>query len=450
MNQLRVYTRTATNLYPDGLAYSIHMSLLTASGKETPLNRNYGLLFASAEIDENDCIVPRFLSEPCIAKTDDGWELSARVGHQYDRWFTKDFCHFEPLGMTGEAVQGADTVDVPDEIAQKALHYWNDTIGAPFSIDPKVPQGTQYPLARGYGDPVFLKWEGHYYFIATNDNTDNVGLYIRKSKTLEGLFSSEEKLLLGYSEELGLMQTFWAPEFHMIGGRLSILFAVSGKQWGPQCQIMQLKDGGAVDKPDSWTVPRPILRADGSPLATLPTITLDMTFIRGRKPYVVWSQRRHIGTPLDTGSMLYIAELNEDEPWRLASEPVLLSRPLFGWENVSGTINNEGPYALIANGKVWLTYSGGSANAFTYTVGLLTADITADLLNVENWTKSPAPVLSFASVPGEYGPGHNSFFRDDDGQLWITYHTVQGYSQHERCVTMHKLSFTGSPSSYQS
>lgn len=441
MVQLRVYTREATEIYPDGLAYSVHMSLRSASGAETPLNRNYGLLFASAVIDEHDRICPRFLSDPRVAPADDGWVISAKVDQLYDRWFTRDFCCFEPLGMTEEAMQGTASIDIPDMIAEKALHTWNDTIGAPFSIDPEVPRGLRYPLAKGYGDPVFLKWQGVYYFIATNDKTNNVGLYIRRSESLEGLFSAEEKLLLAYNEALGLMQTFWAPEFHMIGGRLSILFAVSGRQWGPQCQIMQLKDHGTVDDPASWTAPRAIVRQDGSPLVGENTITLDMTCIRGRKLYVVWSQRRHIGTPMDTGSMLYIAELNEKEPWKLDSDPVLLSRPLFGWENVSGTINNEGPYALIGGGRVWLTYSGGSANAFTYTVGLLTADITADLLKVENWTKSPMPVLSFASVPGEYGPGHNSFFKDDDGQLWIAYHTVQGYDQHERCVTMHRLTF---------
>lgn len=441
MYQLHVYTRQATETYPDGLAYSVHMSLQAPSGEETPLNRNYGLLFASAEIDENDCIAPRFLSDPFIVEVDKGWMVGGRVNDLYDRWFTEDFCHFQPLGLTAEATQDSASVCIPDDIAQKALHYWNDTIGAPFSIDPELPEGLSYPLAKGYGDPVFLKWHGYYYYIATNDKTNNIGLYIRKSETLSGLFSAEEKLLLAYNEELGLMQTFWAPEFHMIGDRLSILFAVSGRQWGPQCQIMQLKDSGAVDDPESWTEPRPIVRKDGSPLVGENTITLDMTCIRGRKLYVVWSQRRYIGTPMDTGSMLFIAELNEAEPWKLASDPVLLSRPLFGWENVSGTINNEGPYALTADGKVWLTYSGGSANAFTYTVGLLTADINADLLRTENWIKSPMPVLSFASVPGEYGPGHNSFFRDDDGQLWIAYHTVQGYDQRERCVTMHKLAF---------
>lgn len=443
MYQLQVYTRQPSETYPDGLAYSIHMSLLSPSGEAIPLNRQYGMLFASAEIDENNRISPRFLADPRVAETEGGWVIGARVNERYDRWFTADFCRFRPLGLSAEAPRGTDCVPIPDELARKLLHRWNDTVGAPFSIDPGLPQGLGYPLAKGYGDPVILKWQGQYYYIATNDNTDDIGLYIRRSDSLQGLFSAEEKLLLAYSEEAGLMQTFWAPEFHVIGGRLCILFAVSGRQWGPQCQIMQLKDGGRVDDPDSWTAPRPILRRDGSPLAVLPTITLDMTCIPGRKMYVVWSQRSHIGTPMDTGSMLYIAELNEEEPWRLASDPVLLSRPLFGWENVSGTINNEGPYALLEGGKVWLTYSGGSANAFTYTVGLLTADITADLLQVESWTKEPTPVLSFASIPGEYGPGHNSFFRDDDGQLWIAYHTVQDYDRHERCVTMHKLGFAG-------
>jgi len=84
------------------------MSLLTTSVKEKPLNRNYGLLFATVEIDEKDCMVPRFLFESCIAKTDAG----ATVDHQYDRCLRKDFCRFEPLRMTGKAIlaEGAEGV----------------------------------------------------------------------------------------------------------------------------------------------------------------------------------------------------------------------------------------------------------------------------------------------------------------------------------------------------
>ena len=51
MTQLKVYTREPSEIYPDGLARSVHLSLLNAEGQEIPLNRNYGMLFATAVID---------------------------------------------------------------------------------------------------------------------------------------------------------------------------------------------------------------------------------------------------------------------------------------------------------------------------------------------------------------------------------------------------------------
>lgn len=156
---------------------------------------------------------------------------------------------------------------------------------------------------------------------------------------------------------------------------------------------------------------------------------------------MVWSYRKGIGTPADTGSMLYIAEVNEEEPWKLASDPVLLSRPLYGWENVDGTINNEGPYALVKDGKVYLTYSGGSANSYTYVLGLLTAREDEDLLQVSAWEKRCAPVLSFYSVEGEYGPGHNSFYWDEDGDLMIAYHGETELTGTLRCDGIRRVHF---------
>ena len=39
---------------------------------------------------------------------------------------------------------------------------------------------------------------------------------------------------------------------------------------------------------------------------------------------------------------------------------------------------NLGPYGFVKDGTVYITYSGGSANAYTYVLGLLTASADAD------------------------------------------------------------------------
>ena len=308
----------------------------------------------------------------------------------------------------------------------------------------------RFPLAEGYGDPVLFPWEGKWYYISTNDNLNDIGLYVREADSVEALFKEgiEEHLILPFSPERGFEQTFWAPEFHVIGGDLYLLFAVSGHVWGPQCHIMKKKKNGRIIDPDGWENPVRVLRKDGKPLAEN-AITLDMTYIRAQSgSYVIWSYREHIGTPKDSGSMLYIASIDAREPWRLTSEPVLLTRPLLGWENVAGTINNEGPHAFQRNGTIYVTYSGGSANSYTYALGLLTADTGSDLLNPLSWTKRITPVLTYFSVEGEYGPGHNSFFTGSGGDLMIAYHAETGLKETLRCDGIRRVHFRADGTPY--
>ena len=97
--------------------------------------------------------------------------------------------------------------------------------------------------------------------------------------------------------------------------------------------------------------------------------------------------------------------------------------------------------AFVKDGKVYLTYSGGSANRYTYALGLLTADTESDLSDPRSWTKSIVPVLTFRSVEGEYGPGHNSFFVSDDGDLLIAYHAETGLKETLRCDGIRRVHF---------
>ena len=301
----------------------------------------------------------------------------------------------------------------------------------------------RFPLAKGFADPDVMHWNGKYYFIATNDNTGDVGLYVREADTVAGLFrkETEQHLILARDEARDYIQTFWAPEFHVIGGELCILFAVSGKKWEPQSHVMKLKKGGSVTDSDGWEEPIRIRKMDGAYLAT-DAITLDMTYVEANgASYLVWSYRERIGTPDDSGSMLYIASIDPSKPWQLTSEPVLLARPLYGWENNEHTINNEGPYAIVTADHVYLTYSGGAAGGYTYVLGLLSIRTGDDLLSPHNWTKSCAPVLSYYSVENEYGPGHNSFFVDDQDNLMIAYHAQESMESHLRCTGIHRVHF---------
>ncbi|WP_313076240.1 family 43 glycosylhydrolase [Lacrimispora sp.] len=305
-----------------------------------------------------------------------------------------------------------------------------------------IQEEYQFPLAIGYADPVILPWNHKYYYVATNDNKNDIGIFVRESGTIRGLFEPgfQESIILDLNEEKGYVQTFWAPEFHVIGEDLYLLFAVSSKIWGPQCHMMKLKTGGDIGKAEDWGEPVRVKKSDGSYLTTN-GITLDMTYFRADGvSCLVWSYRKGIGTPLDTGSMLYIATVEEDNPTVLTSEPVLLSRPLYGWENIQGTINNEGPYSLVMDDVVSITYSGGAACGYTYALGLLTIPRGSNFLDANAWKKSSTPVLSYYSATPVYGPGHNSFFRDYKGNLMIMYHGEQELVPFgTRCSAMHRV-----------
>lgn len=489
---IKVYSREPIEgQYPNGLAYSVHISVVR-DGAERPLRNNYGLLFPKADVDERNVIVPKFVREVRIAKAASGRYIITGIDVLADGtpnpesvgrlwcWSTSDLISFDEHGLLDadsicllcgtsaassvqtdsaweiKSLRESNTVDLPANLIAAAETYWNpltfselrgDTViysdGSSHKKDLAHYPKLKFPLTRGFGDPVILLWKDEYYFIATNDNVGDIGFYVRKAHELDDLFrdDTEMHIILDKDEKRGLIQTFWAPEFHVIGGSLYILFAVSNENWGPQCHLMKLKDGGDILNPADWEDPVKIKRAGGRPLGEN-GITLDMTYVKsGSRHYYAWSYREHIGSPLDSGSMVMIAEFDPTKPDELISEPVCITRPLYGFENTRGTINNEGPYALYHDGRIYLAYSGGDARGYLYVVGMLTAEDGADLCDLSAWEKSKTPVLNFASVPGELGPGHNSFFRDRNGDTWIAFHAVRSFEEKIISVGIRRVHF---------
>ncbi len=452
MGYLRVYTREARGPHCSrALADSVHMGYTGQDQEEHALNQGYGILYAEAGIRPDDTIAPRGIRNPRVLALQEGYGILAEPVDEAGQptgenrlilWKTQDFLRFRQesveRGQWQAAYDGArDRMELPDCLWEGIEQRW----GMPEVKLKKV----EFPLAVGWADPVIFQWEGKWYFLATNDNNNNIGLFIREADSVAGLFApeAEPQCILDYDEGREFIQTFWAPEFHVIGGRAYILFAVGGRQWAPQCHMMRLKENGSLTDPTGWEAPVRVRRQDGDFL-TESGITLDMTYFKaGESSYLVWSYRYGIGTAADTGSMLYIATTDEVRPWVLTSEPVLLSRPLYGWENQRGTINNEGPYALLLGDKVYLAYSGGGACDPTYAVGCLVAAQGDDLLKTDNWYKEPAAMLHRGSVEGIEGPGHNSFFRDEKGDLMIAYHAQDVEKSHKRCAAFHRVYING-------
>ncbi|HEX3020771.1 MAG TPA: family 43 glycosylhydrolase [Lachnospiraceae bacterium] len=565
-NEVLIYTRKPNGDYTESLSNSIHFAYREGNGEFTPLNRNYGILFAEATVNEQNVIQEKGVKNPYLFPCHEGYGiLAVRVTSEGKRdeeskgqvlfWTSKDLIQFQLVGLirlhnnlfveevscnynqeeeiyeinwlssegtsyqntlpnlsdptsvslpiqtkvfnriceeiSFEDIMPGNILPVGDSVGKTFYSHWtplyNTEIRLPDSVKvtnseqlrevtatavysdgstaPKrvlwdckdidfstpgnytvkgkaIQESYPFPLATGYADPVILPWNHKYYYLATNDNVDDIGIFVREADSIKDLFAPgyKESLILDYNEEKGFIQTFWAPEFHVIGEELYILFAVGGKEWAPQCHMMKLKKGGDILLASDWEEPVRVKRADGTYL-TEDGITLDMTYFKaGGTSCIVWSYRFGIGTPLDTGSMLYIATIDERNPTVLTSEPVLLSRPLYGWENIQGTINNEGPYPIVTEDTVYITYSGGAACGYTYALGLLSIPIGGDYLNPAAWKKASTPVLSYYSMNGVYGPGHNSFFRDYDGSIRILYHGEKELVPFgTRCSAMHRV-----------
>ena len=282
----------------------------------------------------------------------------------------------------------------------------------------------EFPVAWHRADPCIGKWKGKYYFIATNDYDNNHSLYIREADTIPELVTAQEICILNTSMYPHLGNLLWAPEFHIIRDRLYIFHAGTPQEFEKeQCHVMALKKNGNPMKASDWEMPVRVVKKDGSYLYGEQGITLDMTeFEVSGRVYAAWSQRQF--HPVDQGAWLYIAELDPEEPWKLISDPVLLSMPEYGWAN-NHTFVDEGPFALITDKKIFLTFSSAAVDS-TYVVGLLSADPDADLLNPENWVKENYPLMSSRSKEGEYGTGHNSYVTDEDGLVWNAYHGKPG------------------------
>ncbi|WP_345800342.1 family 43 glycosylhydrolase [Microbacterium sp. AZCO] len=296
------------------------------------------------------------------------------------------------------------------------------------------------PFADERADPSVFRydWNGttKFLMIATDDlRGNNIGsahMPIRIANTIEDL--SDAAIAAGRNTEIDLLKRgdtdadgaamtgcFWAPEFHVIGGRLSILFMPcyntngAPDMWTGRASIMQLKQdaqGEDLDPavPSNWTKPQKVLRTDGSILNPIQNISLDMTYFQDKgQSYYVWQM---VGA-------LFIAKMDPANPTRLTSAPVRIGVPEYAWDNTIA----EGPNVQAHDGKLFLIYSGSTVGD-TYTTGLLTATSGADLTDPAAWAKLNYPIQKSGLFNGSYqlGTGHGMWSYDEDDNLIYVFH----------------------------
>lgn len=275
--------------------------------------------------------------------------------------------------------------------------------------------------------------DGYYYFTASypmygkDDPEGYDRIILRRAKTIDALADAEEITIWDEKDSALSHRFIWAPEIHEIGGKWYVLFAASASEnnvWDIDCHIIQCL--GTDPYTDEW---KDIGKFTACDDFAFRGFSLDMThFECAGKHYVAWAQN-------GGNSNVYLAEINPDEPWKTVTPSMLLTKPEYDWERVRIPVN-EGPAAMIHNGRIYLAFSA-SATGPEYCIGLMFADENADLLDINSWTKLDRPLLTSDDLDGEYGPGHNSFVKDENGDWVFVYHSRDEVCFEGKCGYSH-------------
>ena len=300
---------------------------------------------------------------------------------------------------------------------------WNTDNKAPTSDGGFLLTGTAEcdaypnPFISERADPYVVKHDGKYYFTASYPAFGSVEkgydrIILRESDTLLGLASAEEKTIWKAHTDGVMARHIWAPEVHYILGKWYCFFAAGEKDeiWNIR-PFMLCCDGDPMK--DEWKELGKV-QASLDDNVSFNSFSLDMTYFENKgKHYLIWAE-------IIGDSSLFMAEIDPEEPNKLISKPILLTKPEYDWEKVVFRVN-EGASVLKYSGKVFVFFSA-SGTGSEYCMGVIYADEDSDLMDINSWTKVSFPVLQTSDLEDQSGPGHNSFTTEDNGNTVIVYH----------------------------
>ena len=277
------------------------------------------------------------------------------------------------------------------------------------------------PLLQNGPDPWVVWWKGFYYY----SNSTGTNLTLRKTADITDLRDAEKKAV--WTPEAGhpWSKELWAPELHRWGSKWYIYFAAdAGENAGHRIYVVE----NANDDPmqGTWTL-------KGKVGDSTDKWAIDATVFELKdQHYMVWSGWKG---DVDGEQDLYIAHMSD--PWTIDSPRTMISAPTYAWEKHGDLPGrhvsvNEGPEALLHGDDVFIVHSASGCWTDSYSLGLLEAKTSSNLLDAKSWKKFDHPFLSTDASAHAYSPGHNGFFKSPDGKEdWIIYHANP--EPHEGC-----------------
>lgn len=263
-------------------------------------------------------------------------------------------------------------------------------------------------------DPyVYKHTDGTYYFTASLPDYD--GIALRKADKLFDLKDAPEKMIWKKHDKGIMSFHVWAPELHFIFGKWYIYFAAGDVDdiWAIRPYVLECRGDDPFN--DEWIEKGMMQCSDEDPFS-FRAFSLDATVLENHgEYYFIWAEKVGVGKQI---SNLYIAKM--ESATKLSTVQVLLTTPDYDWERVGFWVN-EGPAFIKHDGKIYMTYSA-SETGVAYCIGMLSADENDDLLDPKSWTKRRMPVLKTSEELKIYGPGHNSFTVNDEGEPVMIYH----------------------------
>ncbi|WP_434739599.1 family 43 glycosylhydrolase [Micromonospora sp. SH-82] len=270
------------------------------------------------------------------------------------------------------------------------------------------------PLVNQRADPHIVKHtDGYYYLTATVPQYDRIVL--RRATTLAGLATAPETTIWRRHTSGEMAAHIWAPEIHFINGKWYVYFAAGRSDDIWRIRMYVLETTAANPLTGSWT-------ERGRITTPWDTFSLDAsTFVANGVRYLTWAQQE---PGIATNTNVYLARMGAN-PWQITGTVTRLVTPTLDWET-RGFKVAEGPTVIQRNGRIFLTYSASATDA-NYCLGMLTASLSANLLDPAAWSKSPTPVFASNAATGQWGPGHNSFTVSEDGQSDILVYHDRNY-----------------------